>query len=253
MASLFEVDENGQIVYEDIGVLDGSASLEQGESAADPEQNEMEIVEDEVLIDGIGIDEVIDSGIDVSDTLQDTQNDAPSQEGGESSAGGDEYNISLLSDEIQELLVSALSPASGSLGSSTLDYFDRVVSGLPSDYKYIAYRTSSDDSYDGVLYFGDDYEVKDNVITFGEDTTELRVVREPSSGYNQITNYYENVIDGASIAFDLDGSTVYYTNAQVGYPVMGGYDVPFNYSPLIAVGLVCVMALAILQKIFLKR
>lgn len=253
MASLFEVDENGQIVYEDNGVLDGSASLEQGESAADPEQNEMDIVENEVLIDGIDIDKVIDSGIDVSDTLQDTQNDSPSQGAGESSAGGDEYNISLLSDEIQELLVNALSPASGSLGSSTIDYFDRVVSGLPSDYKYIAYRTSSDDSYDGVLYFGDDYEVGDNVITFGEDTTELRVVRESSTGYNQITNYYENVIDGASIAFDLDGSTVYYTNAQVGYPVMGGYDVPFNYSPLIAVGLVCVMALAILQKIFLKR
>ena len=253
MASLFEVDENGQIVYEDNGVLDGSASLERGESAADPEQNGMDIVENEVLIDGIDIDKVIDSGIDVSDTLQDTQNDATSQGAGESSSSGDEYNISLLSDEIQELLVNALSPASGSLGSSTIDYFDRVVSGLPSDYKYIAYRTSSDDSYDGVLYFGDDYEIEDNVISFGEDTTELRVVRESSTGYNQITNYYENVIDGASIAFDLNGSTVYYTNAQVGYPIMGGYDVPFNYSPLIAVGLVCVMALAILQKIFLKR
>lgn len=253
MASLFEVDENGQIVYEDNGVLDGSASLEQGESVADPEQNEMDIVENEVLIDGIDIDKVIDSGIDVSDTLQDSSMDSPTQDSGTGSDGGDEYNISLLSDEIQELLVNALSPASGSLGSSTIDYFDRVVSGLPSDYKYIAYRISSDDSYDGVLYFGDDYEVEDNVITFGEDTTELRVVRESSSGYNQVTNYYENVIDGASIAFDLNGSTVYYTNAQVGYPVMGGYDVPFNYSPLIAVGLVCVMALAILQKIFLKR
>lgn len=103
------------------------------------------------------------------------------------------------------------------------------------------------------MYFGDDYEIGNNVITFGADTKELRVVRESSSGYNQITNYYENVIDGASIAYDLNGSTVYYTNAEVGYPCMGGYVQPFDYSPLIAVGLLCVMALAVLQKIFLKR
>lgn len=254
MASLFEVNENGEIVYEqNEGVVDGSASPEEvltDEGAADPETSPEE---NEVLIDGIDIDKVIDSGTDVSNEIQDTQMDSPEEETGETSSGGDEYNISLLSDEIQELLVNALSPASGSLGSSTIDYFDRVVSGLPSDYKYIAYRTSSDDSYDGVLYFGGDYEIDDNVITFGEDTTQLRVVRESSGGYNQVTNYYESSADGASISYDLNGSTVYYTNAEVGYPLMGGYEKPFDYSPLIAVGLLCVMALAILQKIFLKR
>lgn len=252
MASIFEVNENGEIVYEP-SEADGSASLEQGGSAAVPEANGSEVLENEVLEDGVDSNQIIDSGIDVSGEIQDTQNNPQTYETGESSAGGDDYSINLLSDEVQELIVNALSPASGSLGSSTIDYFDRVVSGLPSDYKYIGYRTSADDSYDGVLYFGDDYEIENNVITFGEDTTELRVVRESSSGYNTVTNYYENVIDGASIAYDLNGSTVYYTNAEVGYPLMGGYDVPFDYSPLIAVGLLCVMALAVLQKIFLKR
>lgn len=227
MASIFEVNENGEIVYQ------------QSES--------------EVSVSGNNYHSNVDSGIDVSDEIQNTQNYTQTQETWESVSGGDDYGVSLLSDEVQELIVNALSPASGSLGSSTIDYFDRVVSGLPSDYKYIGYRTSSDDSYDGVLYFGDDYEIENNVITFGEDTTELRVVRENSSGYNTVTNYYENVIDGASIAYDLNGSTVYYTNAEFGYPLMGGYDVPFDYSPLIAVGLLCVMALAVLQKIFLKR
>ena len=254
MASLFEVNENGEIVYEqNEGVVDGSAAPEdatQYPAAADPETSPEE---NEVLIDGIDVDKIIDSGTDVSNEIQDTQMDSPEEETGGTSSGGDEYNISLLSDEIQELLVNTLSPASGSLGSSTIDYFDRVVSGLPSDYKYIAYRTDNDDSYDGVLYFGDDYEVENNVITFGEDTTQLRVVRESSSGYNQVTNYYESSVDGASISYNLNGSTVYYTNAEVGYPLMGGYEKPFDYSPLIAVGLLCVMALAILQKIFLKR
>ena len=252
MASLFEVNENGEIFYEP-SEADGSASLKQSGSAADPEANGSGVLENEVLEDGIDNNQIIDTGIDVSNEVQNSEIYPQEQENWESSSSGDSYNISLLSDEVQELLVNALSPASGSLGSSTIDYFDRVVSGLPSDYKYIGYRTSSDDSYDGVLYFGDDYEIKNNVITFGEDTTELRVIRESSSGYNTVTNYYENVIDGASIAYDLNGSTVYYTNAEVGYPLMGGYDVPFDYSPLIAVGLLCVMALAILQKIFLKR
>lgn len=261
MASLFEVDENGDIVYEDNGNgTDGSASPEVGlpdEGAADPEENIPEvleeIIENEVLEGGTDNNQVTDSGTDVSDEIQGSEILEETQEGEQTVYLGDEYNISLLSDEVQELLVNALSPASGSLGSSTIDYFDRVVSGLPSDYKFIAYRTSSDDSYDGVLYFGDNYDVENNVITFGEDTTELRVVRESSSGYNQITNYYENVIDGTSIAYDLNGSTVYYTNAEVGYPILGGYVKPFDYSPFIAVGLLCVMALAILQKIFLKR
>ena len=227
MASIFEVNENGNIVYQ------------QSES--------------EVSVSGNNYHSNVDSGIDASGEIQNTQNYTQTQETGESVSGGDDYGVSLLSDEVQELIVNALSPASGSLGSSTIDYFDRVVSGLPSDYKYIGYRTSSDDSYDGVLYFGNDYEIENNVITFGEDTTELRVVRESSSGYNTVTNYYENEIDGASIAYDLNGSTVYYTNAEVGYPVMGGYDVPFDYSPLIAIGLLCVMALVVLQKICLKR
>lgn len=254
MASIFEVNENGDIIYQPgESEADGSASLEQSESAADQEASEAEVIENEVLEDGIDGNQVIDSGNDVSDEIQVAQNDSQTQETGESSSGGSEYSISLLSDEVQELIINALSPASGSLGSSTIDYFDRVVSGLPSDCKYIAYRTSSDDSYDGVLYFGDDYEIENNVITFGEDTTELRVIRETTSGYNAVTYYYENVVDGASIAYDLNGSTVYYTNAEVGYPVMGGYEVPFDYSPLIAVGLLCVMALAVLQKIFLKR
>lgn len=250
MSSLFEINENGEIVY-DAGQSegDGSASLEQGESAADPEAN---VTESEVG-DGTGTGEIIDEGTDLSDALQGEEVLEKTQEIEQIISGGDTYNVSLLSDEVQTAVINALTPASGTLASGTLDYFDRVVSGLPSDFKYIGYRTSDDNGYDGVLYFGDDYKVKNNIITFGEDTKELRVVRETVSGYNTVTRYYETNIDGASIAYDLNGDVVYYTNAEIGYPVMGGFYQVFDYSPFIAVGLLCVMALAILQKIFLKR
>ena len=250
MASLFDINENGEIVY-DAGQSGarGSASLEQGESAADPEAN---VTESEVE-NGTDVVENIVEGTDLPDTLQGEEVLEETQEIEQIVSGGDTYNVSLLSDEVQAAVINALTPASGTLASGTIDYFDRVVSGLPSDYKYIGYRTSFDNGYDGVLYFGDDYEVENNIITFGEDTKELRVIRETVSGYNTITKYYETNIDGASIAYDLNGDVVYYTNAEVGYPVMGGYYQAFDYSPLIAVGLLCVMALAILQRIFLKR
>lgn len=250
MASIFEVNGNGEIIYEPSGVeADGSASLEQGESVADSEANEAESEE----ISGTDDNQVVDSGTDVSDEIQGEEILAETQKNESVVYLGDNYNVSLLSDEVQELLVNALTPASGTLGSTTLDYFDRVVSGLPADYKYIGYRTNSDNSYDGVLYFGDDYEIEDNVITFGKDTTQLRVYRTTSGYNNTVTRYVETTIDGSSITYDLDGEVVYYTNAEVGYPVMGGFAQPFDYSPLIAVGLLCVMASAILQKIFLKR
>lgn len=244
MTDLFIPTENEQ---------NDSASLELGESAAKSEIDKTENLENEVLENGTDIDENVDSGTNVSDAVQSTEISEETQEIEQIISNGDTYNVSLLSDEVQELLINALSPASGSLGSSTIDYFDRVVSGLPTDYKYIAYRTSSDDSYDGVLYFGDDYEIENNVITFGEDTIELRVVRESSSGYNSVTNYYENVIDGASIAYDLNGSTVYYTNAEVGYPLMGGIVKATGFAPLLVVGLLSAMAVVILQKLLLKR
>ena len=92
MASIFEVNENGEIVYEP-SEADGSASLEQSGSAADPEANGSEVLENEVLEDGIDGNQIIDSGIDVSNEIQDTQNDAQTQETGESSSSGDEYNM----------------------------------------------------------------------------------------------------------------------------------------------------------------
>lgn len=254
MASIFEVNDNGEIIYEDNGNgTDGSASPEVGlpdEGAADPEEN---IPENEVLESGTDNNQIIDEGINVPDEIQGSEIPSQEQENGETVYLGDSYNIELLSDEIQELLVNALAPASGTLGTSTIDYFDRIVSGLPSDYVYIAYRTDTQNNYNGVLYYSENYDIENGKVTFGEDTKEVRVIRSTYNGANNVVQYYESEIDGASIGYDLNGDVLYYTNAEVGYPILGGIVKPFNYSPLIAIGLLCVMALAILQKIFLKR
>ena len=158
-------------------------------------------------------------------------------------------NVNLLSVEDELLAIAAsVSPAGGSLGSSTLDFFDRVVSGLPSDYKYIAYRTSADDSYDGILYFSDDFDIINNRISFDECEV-IEVVRESSSGYNNVTNYYTRHENDIDINYNLSGSVIYYTNAQPGYPVLGSIVQPLSYSPILVGSIVCSVIIAVLTKI----
>lgn len=244
--SLFEVGDDGQIIYEPSeSEADGSASLEQGESAADPEAN---VTEGE-FENGNNISENIGEGVDVSDSVQGEEIPSETSEDEQIVYLGDSYNVELLSDEIQELLVNALSPASGTLGSTTIDYFDRIVSGLPDDVVYIAYRTSSTSSYDGVLYYSDDYNVKNNVVTFGDDTKEVRVLRSNYNGQNNVTQYYESDADGASIAFDMDGDIVYYTNAEVGYPVLGGIPQQIGYAPFLVSAIMSAVFYVVINKI----
>lgn len=253
MASIFDVDENGQIVYEDNGNgADGSASPEVGlpnEGAADPEAN---IPENEVLESGTDNNQIIDEGINVPDEIQGTEIYPQEQENGETVYLGDSYNINLLSDEIQELLVNALAPASGTLSSSTIDYFDRIVSGLPSDYVYVAYRTDAQNNYNGVLYFSDNYDLEDNKVTFGEDTKEIRVIRSSYNGVNNVIQYYESEIDGASIAYDLNGDVLYYTNAEVGYPILGGIVKPMGYAPFVVCAVLVALWTVVIQ-ILMKK
>lgn len=158
-------------------------------------------------------------------------------------------NVNLLSVEDELLAIAAaVSPAGGSLGSSTLDFFDRVVSGLPSDYKYIAYRTSTDDSYDGILYYSDDYDIINNRISFDECEV-IEVVRESSSGYNNVTNYYSRDESDINIPFSLNGSTVYYTNAAAGFPVLGSISQPLSFSPFIVGSVLCAVLVSVLTRI----
>lgn len=238
---VFEIDSDGRIVYE----------------SADPEES----VNDSGNLfgvggseDGIDVTENVNEGDIVSDPLEGSEGIPETEENVSSDSESESIgSVAVLSDEVQLAVYNALSPASGSLGSSTIDYFDRIVSGLPRDYRYIAYRTSEDSSYDGVLYLGDNYTVSDNVITFGDGAQELRVYRVSSSSYNSTVRYSQSDASGASIAYDLDGDVVYYTNSEIGYPVLGGVVQSIGFDSLLVCGLLTACLTVVLQKLLLKR
>lgn len=150
-----------------------------------------------------------------------------------------------------DTLVAALSastPAAGSLSSSTLDFFDRLASGLPTDTVYVAFRNDTSDSYAGTIIYSDDYSVSGDTVTF-RTATRIDVSRESSSYSSYIQYESENVTD-ESITLSQTGQILYYTDAVDGYPVLGGYREPVGSSALICVALVTALFSAAFHKIF---
>ena len=149
---------------------------------------------------------------------------------------------------MQALLAST--PASGSLSSSTIDYFDRLVSGLPSDYAYVAYRNDADDSYAGTIIYGGDYDVSGDSIVFGEGAKAVDVYRRGGSGYQNYITYDTSDASDSVVTVSDSGTILYYTNAFEGYPVLGNYYRPVGFSSLIVVGLLASFATCILSRLF---
>ena len=242
--SLFEVDEDtGELVY--VPAEDETGTDIAGDSSGDV-AGESEVTEDAgdaaAPSDEVG-DMVLDTE-DVTETPVETEEDTA---GVALLDAGDSGVPVVLSEDVTAAILAA-SPAGGALGSSTLDYFDRIVSGLPADYKYIAYRTNSDNSYDGVLYYGDDFEVGDNMITFGDDATQIYVERV-SSSYSSETNYVCSDVSDVSVDFSQSGTVLYYTNAVAGYPLLGGYEMKKGMSFYIVPALIGVLARSVMLKL----
>lgn len=145
------------------------------------------------------------------------------------------------------------SAVGGSLSSITLDYFDRVVDGLPSDYGYIAYKTSNDDSYAGSLIYGRDYDVSGDNIVFGKGATELVLSRYRQGDYNYYLYYDTRSAENASVSLPSSGTLLYYTNLVDGRPTLGRGARPFEISPYIVVALIAVLASCILGRIIKGR
>ena len=231
--SLFEITENGEIIYEDID----EQIIEEGEGADNGESVVEDVGEGNILPGALENEEV-------PETAQETVLLNLSD--------GDAVPV-VLSDEITTAIIDSMTSAGGALSSSTLEYFDRVVSSLPSDYKYVAYRTSEDNSSDGVLYYGGDYDVTGNCISFGEDAYQVRVQRVSQNGYNNVTEYYCYSAADVDVYYSQAGDTVYYTNAEIGYPVLGSVVQPVGYGFCLTVGLVCSLSVVVLQRLLLKR
>lgn len=230
--SLFEVNENGEVLY----------------TSSDDESEVLEDAGDSLFsTDEVG--DLLDDQEDLSENLEDTQEDSSNVD---LLPSGDSGVPVVLSEDVTAAIL-ASTPAGGSIGSTTLDFFDRVVSGLPADYKYIAYRTSSDNSYDAVLYYGDDFDISDDLITFGDGSTQIYVERVSSSSYSAETKYVCSEISDVSVDFYQSGSVIFYTNAAVGYPILGGYEMRKDYGFFIVPALIGALAVVVLSKLMFRR
>lgn len=223
--SLFTVNDSGEIEYNsenevlvDGSTENGSLGDEVGTSVSDSETLPEDIVSSEIPVDtDIPVDgAVLPSGSPVA-------------------------------------VYAVGSAVGGSLSSTTLDYFDRVVDGLPSDYGYIAYKTDNDDSYAGSLIYGRDYDVSGNNIVFGKGAKELVLSRNRVGNYDYYLRYDIRNAENTSVSLPSDGTLLYYTNLVDGRPVLGNGARPFEISPYIVVALIAVLASCILGRIIKGR
>lgn len=222
--SLFTVDESGQIQYNS---------------------------ENEVIEDGLNENDALDSslGNSFSGEADSSEGDVQAEISGDDAFSPDTGVLS--GDSL--VAVYAVEPAvSGALSSTTLDYFDRVVDGLPSDFGYVAYKTSNDDSYAGSLIYGRDYDVSGNSIVFGEGAVELVLSRYNYGNYNYYLQYDSRDASNTSLSLSSSGTLLYYTNLVDGRPILGKGNRPFEIAPYITVALIAVLASCVLSRI-IKR
>lgn len=220
--SLFTVDESGQIQYN---------------------------FENEVMEDGLNENDALDSSVgdSLSGKADSSQSDVQTEVSGDDAFSPDTGVLS--SDSL--VAVYAVEPAvSGALSSTTLDYFDRVVDGLPSGYGYVAYKTSNDDSYAGSLIYGRHYDVSGNSIVFGEGAVELVLSRYNYGNYNYYLQYDSRDASNTSLSLPTSGTLLYYTNLVDGRPILGKGNRLFEIAPYITVALIAVLASCVLSRIF---
>lgn len=232
-------EETGEVEYQPVETSDAEDSVQTGEESSEN-----------------GCDQVSPSGDDTGDLLSDSE--GVSEDTSEISEAdsvdltGSNTSVLVVSDEAVAALA-ASSPASGSLSSSTIDYFDRLVSGLPSDYTYVAYRNDSDDSYAGTIIYGENADVSGNTIVFGKDAVEIDVSRSSGSSYSSYISYATSDATDAIVTITSSGTILYYTNALEGYPVLGGYREPVGASAFLVVGLLAAFASAVLTRLLGRK
>ena len=222
--SLFSVSESGEIEYNS---------------------------ENEVLVDGTNENDAVDSTLGNSVSGQESSSEVSSQD---EVSMDDAFSpdTGVLPSDSAVAVYAVDAPVSGTMSSTTLDYFDRVVDGLPSDFGYVAYKTSNDDSYAGSLVYGRDYSVNGNSIVFGEGAVELVLSRYNYGNYNYYLQYDSRNASNTSLSLPSSGTLLYYTNLVDGRPILGKGNRPFEIAPYITVALLAVLASCVLGRI-LKR
>lgn len=222
--SLFSVNESGEIEYNS---------------------------ENEVLVDGTIENDVLDSSLGNSVS---SETDSPEVSSQDEVSVDDTFSpdTGVLPSDSALAVYAVDAPVSGTMSSTTLDYFDRVVDGLPSDFGYVAYKTSNDDSYAGSLVYGRDYSVNGNSIVFGKGAVELVLSRYNYGNYNYYLQYDSRDATNTTLSLPSSGTLLYYTNLVDGRPILGKGNRPFEIAPYITVALLAVLVSCVLGRI-LKR
>lgn len=119
-----------------------------------------------------------------------------------------------------------VSVADAYLTSAIVDCFSRVVDGLPSYWKYVAYRANSSDQSEGYLIFGTDASVDGDYLVFNEGCQighYYRIVYQ--NGYNTYYEYKYDVttLSATSYRIPYKSGQLVYTNMVMGYPTLSEY------------------------------
>lgn len=148
----------------------------------------------------------------------------------ESVSGGDADAVMLsqtmLADAVALQNSVNVSVADAYLTSSIVECFSRVVDGLPSYYKYAAYRANSSDQSEGYLIFGSDAKVDGNYLLFNEGCQIGHYYRVAyQNGYNSYYEYKYDVttLSASSYRIPYKSGQLVYTNMVMGYPTLSEY------------------------------
>lgn len=107
--------------------------------------------------------------------------------------------------------------AYGTFNSQILDLLDRIVDGYPSDYEYVAFRTSVTDTYATKMYIGKHGFRDGNKLRLRDGCDEISFIR--STGTNAHLYYTVRTVDSGSVL--LADDSIIYSNISTGLPTLG--------------------------------
>ena len=143
----------------------------------------------------------------------------------ETVSGGD-AGVAMLADAVALQNSVNVSVADAYLTSAIVDCFSRVVDGLPSYWKYAAYRANSSDQSEGYLIFGADASVDGDYLVFNEGCQIGHYYRVAyQNGYSTYYEYKYDVttLSATSYRIPYKSGQLVYTNMVVGYPTLSEY------------------------------
>lgn len=143
----------------------------------------------------------------------------------ETVSGGD-AGVTMLADAVALQNSVNVSVADAYLTSAIVDCFSRVVDGLPSYWKYAAYRANSSDQSEGYLIFGTDASVDGDYLVFNEGCQIGHYYRVAyQNGYSTYYEYKYDVttLSATSYRIPYKSGQLVYTNMVMGYPTLSEY------------------------------